>query len=298
MKPLAIAENVPPKDPQIVQLILDESNELVRISHVMIVETKHGFVCANAGIDRSNVEGENTVTLLPEYPDEEAKKITENLKDLVGKNIAVIISDSFGRPFRRGSVGVAIGLSGIEAVLDKRGTHDLYGKELRSTIVGQVDNLASAAQLVMGEADEGMPVIIIRGYSFEKGTKSSINQILREKESDLFRREYLSSTLKTRRSYKFNYSQRPLERTVLKECINIARWAPSAHNGQYWRYFIMDKNESRRKLIDDMKHSISLCGNDFTWKAIEKITVAKYRIEFRKYFLLAGGKIPEREVKL
>jgi len=256
MIPLAMKENIPVKDPQLIQLILDESNKLIRTSHVMIVETKHGFICANAGIDRSNVEGENIVTLLPDNSDEEAKKITDELKKIIGKNLAVIISDSFGRPFRRGAVGVAIGLSGIDAILDKRGKYDLYGKELKSTIVGQVDNLASAAQLIMGEADEGYPVVLIKGYEFELNDQASISSIIRERNSDLFREKdsdnEIIKTLKSRRSYKLGFSSREVDEELIRECINLSTWAPSAHNGQFWRYVILKKGARRNKLIERM----------------------------------------------
>ncbi|MHA1669633.1 MAG: coenzyme F420-0:L-glutamate ligase [Promethearchaeota archaeon] len=279
MKPLAAKENIPIKDPQLIQLILDESNELVRSSHVMIVETKHGFICANAGIDRSNVEGDNMVTLLPENPDEEAKKIKDDLKNLVHINIAIIISDSFGRPFRRGAIGVAIGLSGIDAVLDNRGKYDLYGKELKSTIVGQADNLASAAQLIMGEADEGFPIILIKGYDFEINNQASINSIIRERKSDLFREKEsdkdILEILKSRRSYKLDFSSREVDEELIRECIDLSRWAPSAHNGQFWRYIIMRKGVKRSQLIDRMNEKFK---TDLTNEGKSESTI-RFKIE-------------------
>src|SRR5665648_161546 len=254
MKPLATKENITIKDPQIIQLILDESNELIRSDHVMIVETKHGFICANAGIDRSNVEGDNMVTILPDNSDEEAKKINDELKNLIHKNLAVIISDSFGRPFRRGAIGVAIGLSGIDAILDKRGKYDLYGKELKSTIIGQVDNLASAAQLIMGEADEGFPIVLIKGYEFEINNQAKISSIIRERSADLFREKKsdndIIKTLKSRRSYKLGFSSKEVDEELIRECIDLSRWAPSAHNGQFWRYIILSKGAKRNQLIN------------------------------------------------
>ncbi|MEJ2294183.1 MAG: coenzyme F420-0:L-glutamate ligase, partial [Candidatus Lokiarchaeota archaeon] len=137
------------KSPELIQAIIDESKEIIKTEHVIIVETKHGFICANAGIDKSNVEQGN-ITLLPRDSDNEANKIRIKLKRLTNQNVAIIVSDSFGRPFRRGAVGVAVGISGIDALLDKRGCKDFYGRTLETTIVGQVDNLASAAQLMMG----------------------------------------------------------------------------------------------------------------------------------------------------
>ncbi len=258
--PLVKKNSLPEKSPELIQAILDESTEVIKTEHVMIVETHHGFVCANAGIDKSNVEGKDEITLLPLDSDKEAEKIRSSLQRLTGKNIAVIISDSFGRSFRIGSVGVALGVSGINPILDKRGSKDLYGKELQSTIVGQVDNLASAAQLIMGETDEGRPVIVIRGCDFNITENTSIEQILRKRELDLFRnakfRENFEKLLKSRRSYKLEFSNKKIEESVIKECIEIARWAPSAHNGQFWRYIIMEQGKLRETLIKNINSKL------------------------------------------
>ncbi|MHA1273935.1 MAG: coenzyme F420-0:L-glutamate ligase [Promethearchaeota archaeon] len=181
-------KNLPSINPEFIQVVIDESNEIIRAEHILITETKHGFICANAGVDRSNSMGKNKVTLLPREPDKEALKIRNYIKEKTGKNVAIVITDSFGRPFRKGSVGVAIGTSGIEPLYDRRGEKDLYGYELEDTIVGHIDNLASASQLIMGESNEGIPVVIIRGYNFELNEKASINQIIIEKDFDLFRR--------------------------------------------------------------------------------------------------------------
>jgi coenzyme F420-0:L-glutamate ligase / coenzyme F420-1:gamma-L-glutamate ligase len=260
MEPLILREGITKKTPQLVQLILDESKEILKAEHVLIVETNYGFICANAGIDKSNVEGSENVTLLPKYPDEEAKKIRNELKKLTGKNVAVIISDSFGRPFRRGAVGVAVGISGISALLDKRGEKDLYGKMLQSTIVGQVDNLTSAAQLIMGEANEGLPVILIRGYKFDFDEKASIKEIFRPEETDLFRmiseKDLFFKVLKSRRSYKLRFSSKIPEREIIRDCIALAQWAPSAHNAQHWRYVILDKSSIRERLILEMNSKL------------------------------------------
>jgi coenzyme F420-0:L-glutamate ligase/coenzyme F420-1:gamma-L-glutamate ligase len=256
MAPLSKEFDLPIKSPELIQAILDESRDILRTEHVMIVETKHGFVCANAGIDRSNVEGETKITLLPDDSDFEASKIHEFLYKQTKKRVAIIIIDSFGRAFRVGAVGAAIGVAGINSILDKRGSFDLYGKELKTTIVGQIDNLASAAQLIMGESNEGLPVVLIRGYKFEYTREASINQILRSKENDLFRidekGEDFSKILRSRRSYKLEFSEKEVERKLVEQCIEIARWAPSAHNGQFWRYVILEKDKIRNKLIENM----------------------------------------------
>lgn len=173
------------KDPRLVELILRESNEIIRVSHnFIIVETHHGFVCANAGIDQSNVPP-GYAKLLPSDPDKTAEDIRERLEEATGKKVGVVIVDSFGRPFRRGSVGVAIGASGVKTLWDRRGEKDIYGKRLRVTRVGIADCIASAATLLLGDADEETPVVVLRGYGFLGEGKA--RDLLRSKEEDVFR---------------------------------------------------------------------------------------------------------------
>jgi coenzyme F420-0:L-glutamate ligase/coenzyme F420-1:gamma-L-glutamate ligase len=174
------------KDPRIMELILKESTQILRAKNgIIISETKHGFVCANAGIDQSNVEGDMAV-LLPVAPDEAARRLQNEVKKKVGKEIAVVITDTFGRTFRNGQTNVAIGISGINPIKSYIGTYDMYGKKLKVTEIAVVDEIASAAELVMGKA-EGTPVAIIRGYDFEKTAGSSIKSLLRTRELDIFR---------------------------------------------------------------------------------------------------------------
>ncbi|MCS7386157.1 MAG: coenzyme F420-0:L-glutamate ligase [archaeon GB-1867-005] len=175
------------KDPRLVELILRESNKVVKMKfRHLIVETKHGFVCANAGIDRSNVAGQkNIVSLLPKDPDESARKIRERIRELKGVDVAVIISDTFGRAWRAGHVNFAIGISGMKPIRDYRGENDMFGYTLRVTQMAVADELAAAAELVMGKAD-GIPVAIIRGYDYPRGEGSSKDLIYPE-EKDLFR---------------------------------------------------------------------------------------------------------------
>lgn len=176
------------KDPRLVQLILDESKNVLKVGDaVIVVETKDGNICASAGIDVSNVCGdESFVGLLPLDPDLEAKSIRNSLKELTGAEVAVIISDTQGRPFRSGAIGVAIGVSGMKSLWKRAGEKDLYGYELKSSVIATADEAASAASLLMGQADEGIPVVIIRGARYLKG-KGSSKELLREKEKDLFR---------------------------------------------------------------------------------------------------------------
>ncbi|HDO20321.1 MAG: coenzyme F420-0:L-glutamate ligase [archaeon GB-1845-036] len=175
------------KTPELVELILRESRKIVKMKfRHLIVETKHGFVCANAGIDRSNVAGErNIVALLPENPDESAKRIREGIKKRKNIEVAVIISDTFGRAWRRGHVNFAIGISGMKPIKDYRGTRDIYGYTLRVTQMAVADELAAAAELAMGKSDK-IPVVIIRGYDYPRGDGSS-KELIYPEEKDLFR---------------------------------------------------------------------------------------------------------------
>jgi coenzyme F420-0:L-glutamate ligase/coenzyme F420-1:gamma-L-glutamate ligase len=174
------------KDPRLVELILSESIRIVRSAPgVLIVETHHGFICANAGVDRSNVFGEDVFLKLPENPDRSAMEIRVRIKNLYGLEVGVIISDSFNRPWRKGSVNVALGVSGINPLLDLRGTKDDVGKTMESSMVAIVDEIASAAQLVMGESG-GIPVAIVRGMRVEASDVGW--QVLKRSYSeDLFR---------------------------------------------------------------------------------------------------------------
>jgi coenzyme F420-0:L-glutamate ligase/coenzyme F420-1:gamma-L-glutamate ligase len=174
------------KDPRVMELILNESTQILRAKKgIIISETKHGFVCANAGVDQSNVEGD-TAVLLPVAPDESASRLQDAVKKKVGKEIAVVITDTFGRTFRNGQTNVAIGIAGINPIKSYIGTYDMYGRKLRVTEIAVADEIASAAELVMGKA-EGTPVAIVRGYNFEKASISSVKSLLRAKERDLFR---------------------------------------------------------------------------------------------------------------
>ncbi len=173
------------KDPRVVELILRESTRIVKMKDgIIITETKQGFVCANAGVDQSNVRGDRA-TLLPKDPDRSAGRIRRQLGKKTGKEIAVIISDTFGRPFREGQVNVAIGASGLEPIRDYRGTKDVFGKKLKVTQIAVADEIASAAELVMGKADR-IPVAVVRGLRYEKG-ESSAKELLRTRKNDLFR---------------------------------------------------------------------------------------------------------------
>ncbi len=180
------------KDPRVVELMLQESNEVLRTRvGTIIVEHKLGFVCANAGIDHSNVAGDGDTTeewvlLLPEDPDRSCDLLRKEIEIKTGKHIGVVIIDSHGRAWRNGTVGVAIGMSGVPGIIDKRGDKDLFGYTLRITIIGAADELAAAASLVMGQASEGKPVVHVRGFPYPL-QEGSLKELIRPKEQDMFR---------------------------------------------------------------------------------------------------------------
>jgi len=173
------------KDPRLMELILSESKRIVRMENgIIIVETNHGFVCANAGIDESNVQ-DGYATLLPEDPDRSANLLKEKIEQKTGKNIAVIISDTFGRPFRLGQTDVAIGVAGIEPILDYSGKPDTFAKIMQVTAIAIADEICSATELVMGKVEK-CPVALVRNYKFNF-SDAKIQNLLRPKHEDLFR---------------------------------------------------------------------------------------------------------------
>ena len=176
------------KEPAFVEAVLRETREIVRIGpNSLITENRNGVISANAGIDKSNVEGEKNVVLLPRNPDESARKIRSDVKRLTNQEVAVIISDTNGRPLRMGEINVAIGVAGIKPTRDRRGEKDLFGYVLRVKQTAVADELASAAELVIGQANEGIPVAIIRGYTYQTVENASARDLTRPKEADLFR---------------------------------------------------------------------------------------------------------------
>jgi coenzyme F420-0:L-glutamate ligase/coenzyme F420-1:gamma-L-glutamate ligase len=178
------------KDPRVVELILRESVEVLRWRPgLIVVEHRSGLVMANAGIDASNVdgaEGEERVLLLPEDSDLSAARLREALRRLVGCDIGIVIADSFGRAWRNGTVGTAIGLAGPPGLWDMRGLPDRNGRVLMATEVGIADELAAAASLLMGQADEGLPVVHVRGFPLAL-RPSSVKELIRDRNIDLFR---------------------------------------------------------------------------------------------------------------
>ena len=176
------------KEPAMVEVILRETKEIVRMGpNSLIVETKNGIVSANAGVDRSNVKGDRNVALLPVDPDASAQNIRQEIKKRTGRKVAVIVSDTHGRPLRMGEINIAIGIVGIKPIRDRRGEKDLFGYVLHVKQTCIADELASAAELVIGQAREGIPAAIIRGYKYQQTENVTAKDLTRPKEKDMFR---------------------------------------------------------------------------------------------------------------
>jgi coenzyme F420-0:L-glutamate ligase/coenzyme F420-1:gamma-L-glutamate ligase len=171
-------------DPRVVQVVLDESVRVVRSERVLITETKHGFVCANGGVDHSNIPGDDVVSLLPDDPDASADKIRSGLVERLGIALGVIVSDTFGRPWRVGISNVALGISGAPSVVDLRGTLDDAGKDLHATVLAVADDVTAAAGLVMGKTNR-VPVVVVRGV--EAADAGVGRDLIRPPSEDLFR---------------------------------------------------------------------------------------------------------------
>lgn len=189
LKALEIAEKTG-KEPELVEAIILQSSEIIAVGPDFIIsETKHGFVCANAGIDESNVEN-GIATPIPDNPDKSAEIIRKKIEEKTGKEVVVIISDTQGRAFREGAIGTAVGISGMDPLWNRKGEKDLYGRKLQTTNIAVADELAAAASILMGQADEGIPVIIIRGVSYVSKLKSNnatSKDLIRPKKYDVFR---------------------------------------------------------------------------------------------------------------
>lgn len=175
------------KDPRLVELILRESAEVLRVRPgVIVVAHRLGFVLANAGIDRSNVDDNNSVLLLPENPDRTALELRKALKHETGFDVGVIINDSLGRAWRNGTIGTALGVSGVSALADLRGTPDMFGRPLQTTEVGHADEIAAAASLLMGQSNQRRPIVIIKGLS-HNGEDGAALDLVRDRKLDMFR---------------------------------------------------------------------------------------------------------------
>ena len=178
------------KSPKFAELVLRETTRIMKASHeVLLVEDKRGLICINAGIDKSNVEGRGNFALLPETPDKSAEKCRLEIKELTGKNVAVVVCDTYSRPFRRGQVNFAIGVAGINPFKDYRGKEDLFGQILKVKNVAVIDEIAAAAELLMGQAKEATPVVVFKGLNnvTQLCEERSISELQISSEEDLFR---------------------------------------------------------------------------------------------------------------
>lgn len=224
---------------------------VARRDDLVIAETRHGLVCANAGVDRSNVP-EGFVSLLPEDPDASAEGIRRGLRDRSGGEVAVIVTDTFGRPWRQGLVNVAIGCSGLPALVDLRGTKDREGRLLEATVVALADEAAAAAGLVMGKAD-GVPAAVIRGLSPE-APAGAARDLVRPPEEDLFRESPLLS-ISARRTIR-DFGPGGVPREALTEAVAAASTAPVPHGSRHrtrpWLWVVLDSGPARRRLLGAM----------------------------------------------
>ena len=249
------------KDPNLVEVILSDSNNVVRHRRgVLIVEQHSGFVCANAGVDHSNIparDGRPQVALLPADADDSAARLRARIREATGKDVAVIINDSHGRPFRLGTCGVALGVAGMAALSDRRGAPDLFGQPLRITTVGTADELAAAASALMGQGAEGRPVVVIRGAPFDPAP-GTVRDLLRPRPEDLFREPVPPSELANllyRRQTIRRYDGRAVDRSTVEALIAAACAAPSAHNRQHWRFAAITARPVKERLAQAMGES-------------------------------------------
>ena len=245
------------KDARLVELILRESTEVIRHRRdLLIVAHRLGFIMANAGIDFSNVKlggGDETALLLPEDPDKVCAELRTAMLERAKADIGIIINDSHGRAFRNGTVGVAIGASGLSVLADLRGEPDLYGRRLRNTEVALADEIASAASLLMGQAAEGRPIILARGIK-SCGQRGTAAALVRAKAFDVFRdspTDQAYALIARRRSIR-RYTTDPVSDETIEKLLSAATCAPSAHNSQPWRFVVLRHLASKERLAQEM----------------------------------------------
>ena len=242
---------------------------VARRGDLVIAETRHGFVCANAGVDASNVEP-GFLALLPEDPDASAMAIREELRTRLGVDrLGVVITDTFGRPWRQGLVNVAIGCAGIPAVVDLRGDSDHGGRELEATIVALADEVAAASGLVMGKADR-IPVAIVRGISIHGASPGSARDLIRSPEEDMFRESPLTS-ISARRTIR-SFGAGEVSRQSIEEAVAAACTAPAPHHTRPWRFTALGSPAAKRSLLGAMAEA---WRNDLRQDGVEDATIAR-----------------------
>jgi coenzyme F420-0:L-glutamate ligase/coenzyme F420-1:gamma-L-glutamate ligase len=242
----ALAKQVQ-KPPEFVQLVLNQSKSVIRADRVFITENVNGVIGANAGVDRSNAPmglgGERAYVVPPPNPNQVCFQLYQQLADVLGFQLPVILTDSVGRPFRRGSTGIALGVAGLQPLRSYEGQTDLYGRKLTTTLVAVADQLAGVADQVMGQGDEGTPAVVISGSGAEivGDTEPQTPVLLRSPDEDVFRERTWSQVVKSRRSYNSSFLRVPVPEEKLEWALEHARWAPSAHNDQPWRFIQVDE---------------------------------------------------------
>jgi dehydro coenzyme F420 reductase / coenzyme F420-0:L-glutamate ligase / coenzyme F420-1:gamma-L-glutamate ligase len=225
-----------------------ESRRVVaRRGDLIIAETRHGFVCANAGVDASNLDP-GFLSLLPEDPDRSARRLRDALASAAGVKIGVVITDTFGRPWRRGLVNVAIGCAGLPALVDLRGTKDHHGRVLETTVVALADEVAAAGGLVMGKADR-VPAALVRGL-FTHGPAGVAANLVRPRDEDLFRESPLLS-ISARRTIR-SFGQGSVPRNVIEDAVRAACTAPAPHHTRPWLFTVLESAPSKRRLLGAM----------------------------------------------
>ena len=242
---------------------------VARRSDLVIAETAHGFVCANAGVDASNVQA-GWLALLPEDPDGSAARLREALKARLGIDLAVVITDTFGRAWREGLVNVAIGCAGMPAVLDLRGSADHFGRELEATIVALADEVAAASGLVMTKASR-IPAALVRGVGWpDDAPEATARALVRTAEEDLFRESPLQA-LHARRTIR-SFTPGAVARGALEEAIHAACTAPAPHHTRPWRFSVLETEAARRRLLDAMAEAwrADLRGDGTAAETIER----------------------------
>ncbi len=232
--------------------VASESRRVVaRRGDLVIAETAHGLVCANAGVDRSNVP-QGFLTLLPEDPDGSAERIRAGLVERTGRRVGVVVTDTFGRPWRRGQVNVAVGCAGMPPLVDLRGTKDAHGRVLEATILARADEVAAAAGLAAGKA-EAVPVVVVRGLE-PASPAGAVRDLIRPREEDLFRESPLQA-LSSRRTIR-EFGEAPVPREVLVESVAAALTAPVPHGSRHrlrpWLWVILESEPARRRLLAAM----------------------------------------------
>jgi coenzyme F420-0:L-glutamate ligase / coenzyme F420-1:gamma-L-glutamate ligase len=232
--------------------VLGEARRIVaRRGDLVIAETRHGFVCANAGVDASNV-AEGFLTLLPEDPDGSAERIGAGLRQRTGRDVAVVVTDTFGRPWRRGLVNVAIGCAGIPSLIDLRGTKDATGRILEATVIALADEVAAAAGLVMGKAD-GIPAAVVRGIRPD-APAGPARDLIRPPEEDLFRSSPLTA-ISARRTIR-EFGPGHIARDVLREAVAAALTAPVPHGSRHrrrpWTWVVLESAPAKRRVLSAM----------------------------------------------